>query len=92
MFLDQFLVVKNMTRKTRESLFMLLLVVCPVHMAYESCARVLYASCEMLMHVVCVILVHFSYTQDLPPDNSSLYLSTEMVEISMVEARVFSLD
>ena len=44
------------------------------------------------MHVTCVIPVHFSYTQDLSFDDSSLYLGTEMVEISRAEAKVFSLD
>ena len=46
----------------------------------------------VLVHMAYVILVCFSYTQDLPPDDSSLYLGTEMVEISRIEVIVFYLD
>ena len=85
MFLDQFLVVKDMPRKNEKSL-LILLPMC--------------ASRAILVHVVCAILMYvasahpmqFSYTQDLPPDDSSLCLGIKMVEISRVEARVLSLD
>ena len=40
----------------------------------------------------CVIPMSFSYTQDLPPNDTSLCLGTEMVEISRKKARFFSLD
>ena len=111
-FPNQFFAVKNMLRKTRESLLMLLptytspsIPVCmacahyvrfpctwPMHIAWDSCARGLCSSGEVLVHASCAILVHFLYTQDFPPDDSFLYLGIEIVEISRVEARVFSLD
>ena len=71
MFLNQFLMVKNMLRKIGESLLMLLST---------------YASYAILVRVTYVIPVCFPYTQDLPLDDSFLYLGIEM------EAIVFSLD
>ena len=60
---------------------------------YASHAIPMHAACVHLMHVAYVIPMHFLYnTQDLPPDDSSLCLRTEMVDISRVEARVFTLD
>ena len=44
------------------------------------------------MFAACVIPMHFSYTKDLLPNDSSLCLGTEIVEISRVDARVFSMD
>ena len=44
------------------------------------------------MYVASAHPMQFSYTQDLPPDDSSLCLGIKMVEISRVEARVLSLD
>ena len=100
MFPDQFLAMKNMPRKFEESLLMLLLTcashVIPVHMActhhMRFLARDLCAFYVVLMHMACVILVYFPYIQDFSPDDSSLYLGTEMVKISRVEISVFSLD
>ena len=66
MFLNQFLMVKNMLRKIGESLLMLLST---------------YASYVILVRVTYLIPVYFPYTQDLPPDYSFLYLGIEMEAI-----------
>ena len=81
MFLDQFLAVKNMPKKTREFLLMLLFsCTMLMHIACNSCACDLYDSSALL------------YTQDLSPDDSCLCLGIEMVEILRVKARVFYFD
>ena len=89
-----------MPRKTGESLFMQLPMyvshAIPVHVA---CAHLVRFSCTRLVHISCgshasdpcdfsTLLKH----PNLPPDDSSLCLGIEMVEISRMETRVFSLD
>ena len=89
-----------MPRKTGESLLMQLPTyvshAIPVHVA---CAHPIRFSCTRLVHISCgshandscdssTLLEH----PNLPPDDSSLCLSIEMVEISRMETRVFSLD
>ena len=53
-------------------------------------ARGLCTSCVVFIHVAYVIPVRFSYTQDIPPDDSSVCLGINIVEISSMEARVLS--
>ena len=61
-----------------------------VHVPCDSCARGLCTSCVVFIHVAYVIPVRFSYTQDIPPDDSSVCLGINIVEISSMEARVLS--
>ena len=100
-FLYQFLILKNIPRKTRESLLMLLptcafhvilMHTWPMHIACDSHACGLCTSRVVLVLATCVIPMSFLYTLDLLPNDSFLCLGIEMVEILRVEARVFSLD
>ena len=55
----------------------------PVHIAFDSRGHSLCASYAVLVHASYVILVRFLYNQDILPDDSSLCLGIEMVEILM---------
>ena len=61
-------------------------VTCACHVPFPC------TSCVIPMHMACVHLVWFSYTRDLPLDESFLCLGIKMVEISREEVRDLSLD